>query len=134
MADVDASLEEQVLDVAKRQRVFDVHHDHETDDLGGAVEIAERVRRSGHPARLRRVGYRSLKFGLTEPWGEFVIEIDTIICGILIALGLEPHASVFASKGAGNSQKSPPATIAGLEGRAVQGLGGLDPKRQAVAK
>jgi hypothetical protein len=31
MADVDAALEQQVLDVAQRQRVADVHHDHQPD-------------------------------------------------------------------------------------------------------
>ena len=34
VADVDAALEQQVLDVAQRQRVADVHHHHQPDDLG----------------------------------------------------------------------------------------------------
>ena len=34
MADVNAALEQQVFDVAQRQRVADVHHHHEADHLG----------------------------------------------------------------------------------------------------
>ena len=55
MADVDAALEQQILDVAQRQRIVNVHHHNEPDDLGRAVEIAERIvglRRTGYLARL----------------------------------------------------------------------------------
>lgn len=41
MTDVDAALEEQVLDVPPRQRESDVHHHHEADRFGRGVEIAE---------------------------------------------------------------------------------------------
>ena len=34
VADVDASLEQQVLDIPKREREADVHHHHQADDLG----------------------------------------------------------------------------------------------------
>ncbi len=34
MADVDAALEQQVLDVPQRQRETDIHHYHEADHLG----------------------------------------------------------------------------------------------------
>ena len=43
MADIDATLGQQILDVAQRQRVSHVHHHDQTDDLRRAVEIAERV-------------------------------------------------------------------------------------------
>ena len=43
MADIDPAFGEQVFNVAQRQRVFDVKHDHEADHLGRTVEIAERV-------------------------------------------------------------------------------------------
>jgi hypothetical protein len=48
MADVDAMLEQQVLDIAQRERVADVHHDDQPDHLRGAVKVAERVLRLGH--------------------------------------------------------------------------------------
>ena len=41
MTDIDAALEQDVLDLAQRQWVPDVHHHRETDDLGRTVEIAE---------------------------------------------------------------------------------------------
>lgn len=34
VADVDAALMKQVLDIAKRERKPDIHHDRELDDLG----------------------------------------------------------------------------------------------------
>jgi hypothetical protein len=34
MADIDAALEKQILDLAQRQRVPDVHHHREVDHLG----------------------------------------------------------------------------------------------------
>jgi hypothetical protein len=55
MADVDAALEGEILDIAERQREADLQHHHELDHLGRAVEPAERVMRlgfSGHAIRL----------------------------------------------------------------------------------
>ena len=43
MADIDAALGQEILDVAQRQRVSHVHHHDQTDDLRRAIEIAERV-------------------------------------------------------------------------------------------
>ena len=34
VTDVDAALEQQILDVPQRQREADIHHHHEADDLG----------------------------------------------------------------------------------------------------
>ena len=48
VADIDPALEQQVLDIAQRERVADVHHDHQPDHLRGAVKLAERVLRLGH--------------------------------------------------------------------------------------
>src|ERR1700684_2510927 len=41
VADVDPALGQQIFDVSKRQRVSNVHHDDQTDDLWRAVEISE---------------------------------------------------------------------------------------------
>lgn len=41
MRDVDTSLVEQVLDIPQRQRVADVHHYRQADDLGVGSGIAE---------------------------------------------------------------------------------------------
>ena len=48
MADVDAALGQQVLQIPQRQRVLHVHHHHHADHLGRAVEVADRVGRFGH--------------------------------------------------------------------------------------
>ena len=41
VADIDAALMEQVLDVPKRKRKPDIEHHREADDLGAGLEVAE---------------------------------------------------------------------------------------------
>ena len=61
MADIDAALVKQILDIAQRQRKSDVQHHRQTDDLWIAVEVFERIafrhpqRLRDHPARLNRI-------------------------------------------------------------------------------
>ena len=59
VTDVDAPLEQNILDLSQRQRIADVHHHHEADHLGRAVEITEGIahrRRLGmSPARLKPI-------------------------------------------------------------------------------
>ena len=43
MADIDAALDQQIFDLSQRQRVADIHHHREPDDLWRTVEIAEGV-------------------------------------------------------------------------------------------
>jgi hypothetical protein len=43
MTNVDAALEQQVFDLAQRQRIADVHHHREANNLGRAVETARGV-------------------------------------------------------------------------------------------
>ena len=50
VADIDTALEQQVLDLAQRQRVPDIHHHRQADDLGRTIEIAEWI---SHPTTLR---------------------------------------------------------------------------------
>ena len=57
VTDIDAAFVQQIFDLAQRQRVADIHHHREADDLGRRVEIAERI---FHPRRLR-TGLASLK-------------------------------------------------------------------------
>ena len=52
VADVDASLEQNILDLAQRQRITDVHHHYEPDHLGRRVEITEGIT---HRRKLRNV-------------------------------------------------------------------------------
>jgi hypothetical protein len=55
VAVVDAAFEQQVLDVPQRERVPNVHHDHQSDDLGRGIEPAKRVLRRlglGHQRQL----------------------------------------------------------------------------------
>ena len=50
MADIDATLEQQILDLAQRQRIADAQHHSEADHLGRTVEITKGIL---HPRRLR---------------------------------------------------------------------------------
>ena len=55
VADIDAAFEKKILDLTERQRIADIHHHCKADDLGGTVEIAERI---SHPRRLRNAPTR----------------------------------------------------------------------------
>src|SRR5271169_5020075 len=68
MADVDPPLGQQILDVAQRQRVPDVHHHDQTDHFWRTVEIFERV---AHSLKLPRPE-AARKIGLTPPAGLLV--------------------------------------------------------------
>ena len=52
VTDIDPTFEQQILDLPQRQGIADVHQHRETDHLGRAVEIAERI---AHHQRLRIV-------------------------------------------------------------------------------
>jgi hypothetical protein len=69
VADVDPTLGQKILDVAQRQRVSDVHHHDQTDDLWRAVEISERV---AHVLKLARP-QAAPEFALTEPAGAILM-------------------------------------------------------------
>ena len=43
MADIDTALGQEIFDLSQRQRVTDIHHDREADDLGRTVEVAEGI-------------------------------------------------------------------------------------------
>ena len=55
VADVDTTFEQDVFDLAQRQRIADVHHHRETDDLGRAVKITKGI---VHYHRLREVPFQ----------------------------------------------------------------------------
>jgi hypothetical protein len=55
MANVDATLKEQVLDLAQRQWITDIHHHREADYLGRTVEISEGI---SHRGKLRNFQFR----------------------------------------------------------------------------
>jgi hypothetical protein len=50
VADIDTALEQDVLDLAQRQRISNIHHHRQADDLGRTVEITEGI---SHPTTLR---------------------------------------------------------------------------------
>ena len=54
-ADVDAPLEQNILDLPQRQRIADIHHHREADHLGRAVEITEGI---AHRRTLRNLARR----------------------------------------------------------------------------
>jgi len=85
VADLNAALMQQVLDVAQRQRKPDVHRDRQADDLGTGFEAFERGRFGhaptlrGHPARLNSnpsdktlKSDETLKFPISSLAGKFV--------------------------------------------------------------
>ena len=43
VADIDPAVEQQVLDLAQRQRIPNIHHHRQANDLGRAVEITEGI-------------------------------------------------------------------------------------------
>ena len=43
VADVDATFEQNVFNLAQRQRIADVHHHSEANDLGRCLEVLERI-------------------------------------------------------------------------------------------
>ena len=51
MRDIDAPLMQKVVDVPERERISDVHHSRQADDLGRGLEVAENAR-ACHPVRL----------------------------------------------------------------------------------
>jgi hypothetical protein len=61
MANVDAALVQQVLDIPKRKREPDVHHHRQADDRGGCLEVTKGAafchpaKVDGCPARLNQV-------------------------------------------------------------------------------
>ena len=62
MAQIDAALEQQVLDIAQRQREAHIHQHHQPDHLGRRVEAPERAGRFGsrfarHPATASSRGH-----------------------------------------------------------------------------
>ena len=52
VADVDAPLEQDILDLSQRQWIADIHHHREADHLGRAVEITVGI---AHRRRLRNL-------------------------------------------------------------------------------
>src|SRR6202142_3650108 len=66
LADIDAALGQQILDVAQRQGESHVHHHDQTDDLRRAIEITERV---AHGLKLPRRGAAGFLPDSTAAWG-----------------------------------------------------------------
>ena len=50
VADIDAAFEQQILDLAQRKRITNIHHHRQANDIGCRVEIAEGA---FHPSRLK---------------------------------------------------------------------------------
>jgi len=78
VADVDAPLEQNILDLSQRQRIADIHHHREADHLGRAVEITKRI---AHRRRLRNLARR-----LKPIYSDNAITIThTPLCGRRVA-------------------------------------------------
>lgn len=70
VADIDPAFEQQIFDLPQRERIANVHHHREADDLGRTVEIAERIAHRGKlriaPAPLKPVYSDNAGFPLVE--------------------------------------------------------------------
>ena len=55
MADIDASFKQDVLNLAQRKRIANVHHHRVADHIGRTIEAAERV---FHPRRVWNATHR----------------------------------------------------------------------------
>jgi len=60
VTDVDAPFEQNILDLPQRQRIADIHHHHEADHLGQAVEITEGIAASPEAKEPRQEAQASL--------------------------------------------------------------------------
>jgi len=49
MADIDTALKQQIFNLPQRQRIPDVHHHRQANNLGRRIEITEGI---SHPRRL----------------------------------------------------------------------------------
>jgi hypothetical protein len=66
MADLDAALMQEVLDVAERERIADIEHHRQADDFGARLEVPEGGA-LGHLARLGDSPILLKEFALTTP-------------------------------------------------------------------
>ena len=57
MADVDAALVQQILDIPEREREPNIHHYRQADDLGARLELTKRAW-CVHPRTLRPAGHK----------------------------------------------------------------------------
>ena len=64
VADIDTALGQQIFNLSQRQRVADIHHHRDADDLGRTVEIAEGI---SHPAKLWMPHLQINPFCMTTP-------------------------------------------------------------------
>ena len=67
MADVDAPLEQNILDLSQRQRIVDVHHHREVDHSRRAVETTEGIAQAKDLARRLKPIYSDNALLLMEP-------------------------------------------------------------------
>ena len=85
VTDVDAPLEQNILDLPQRQRIADVHNHHEADHLGRAVEITEGI---AHRPRLRMPPAR-LGRDQGNPWAAFkLIRTGQIVWGLALGAAI----------------------------------------------
>ena len=66
VTDVDAAFKQNVLDLAQRQRIADVHHHREADDFGRPVEVSNGV---VHHRRRRELAVRLKPIFLDNAFG-----------------------------------------------------------------
>ena len=89
MADLDAALVQEVLDVAQRERVSDIEHHGQADDLGAGLEVPEGGA-LGHLREARRQPQSAqANFALTVPERELRLGKLRNSCPNLVACWLQ---------------------------------------------
>lgn len=126
VADINAALVQQILDISEREWKPNVHHDRQTDDLGGCLEVAEG--RFAHP---KTMSWRVLRGGspdnalLAPAWERF---------SILEAAGTRGRKSAYPrAVPFGESELILPRGIEAEWPRPQNGLGSREPGPKGAA-
>ena len=96
VADIDTTLEQQVLDLAQRQRIADVQHHCEADNFWRAVEIAEGI---FHPLRLGNSPY----------WLKPIYSDNAAASVRAVFFGADPGAAIPGACDPPSATSTPPA-------------------------
>ncbi|OIQ71714.1 hypothetical protein GALL_466670 [mine drainage metagenome] len=104
VADLNAALMQQVLNVAQRQRISNIHHHRQADDFGRRLEVPE-PGSLGHGRRLRDRPARLKDFALTAPLNKIhaIKTVDRVAAELGetvdrlhdLAIGMEPEDGII---------------------------------------
>ena len=86
IADLDATLEQEVFDLSQRQRVSDIQHHREADHFGRTVEITERIvhhrRLRDLTSQLKTIYSDNAPAGIHPPAGGYVVALSVTLADL----------------------------------------------------